>query len=285
MHASASPPALASRLACADSAFPKLSHAGALQVISDLRVGAVDICVFAGYDHNPPETVVANPKAAADRVRRGLEETGLVVADVFAILATSFDALAVNHPDKSVRAESRAQFERVLEFARCLDAPGVTVLPGVEFDGVDPVESRRLAATELQHRAKAAHAVGLRLAIEPHYQSIVDTPEKTTELLRRAPYVTLSLDLSHFVYQGISQADVRVLLPRTRHVHLRQAAPGVMQAPVGEGTIDFLALRDELASCGYSGYLTLEYQHEEWLDCHRVDCISETAALRDLILS
>lgn len=48
MHASDVP-----RLSCADSAFSRLSHATALAVIRDLGIPAVDVCVFAGYDHTP----------------------------------------------------------------------------------------------------------------------------------------------------------------------------------------------------------------------------------------
>jgi sugar phosphate isomerase/epimerase len=58
-----------------------------------------------------------------------------------------------------------------------------------------------------------------------------------------------------------------------------------MQLPTHEGVIDFPRLRRALDAAGYEGYLTLEYQWEEWLDCYRVDCISETAELRDLMLA
>jgi sugar phosphate isomerase/epimerase len=57
-----------------------------------------------------------------------------------------------------------------------------------------------------------------------------------------------------------------------------------MQLPTGEGEIDFARLARTLGEHGYEGYLTLEYQWEEWLDCHRVDCVSETALLRDVLL-
>jgi hydroxypyruvate isomerase len=273
-----------SRLSCADSAFPKLSHDAALAVISDLAIGAVDICVFAGYEHTPPEAVIGDPKGAADAVLRRLERTPLVVADVFAILRPTFEDLAVNHPDQEVRRESRSHFQRVIDFAQRIDAPGLTIQPGMAFAGVDPKRSLGVAAAELRHRATIAGEAGLRLSIEPHYQSIVETPGKTLELLEQAPEVSLSLDYSHFVFQGISQDEVDALVPYSGHVHLRQAAPGVMQARAEEGSIDFQRVTEKLNAGGYRGYLALEYQHEEWLDCQRVDCISETAALRDIVL-
>ncbi|ADB53473.1 sugar phosphate isomerase/epimerase family protein [Conexibacter woesei] len=275
---------LAERLSCADSTFPRLSHETALRVIGDLGIAAVDVCVFAGSDHTPPADVVADPPAAADRVRRRLERCELAVADVFAILGSEFDELAVNHPDAQVRAQSLDCYRAVLDFARRLGAPGVTLLPGMPFDGVDADVGLALAAAELQRRAELAAEAGLRLAIEPHYQSIAETPARTLDLIGQAPDVTLALDHSHFVFQGFAQAEADALIPHAAHVHLRQAAPGVMQTRTGEGAIDFRALRDRLDADGYDGFLALEYQWEEWLDCTRVDCIAETAALRDLLL-
>jgi sugar phosphate isomerase/epimerase len=97
--------------------------------------------------------------------------------------------------------------------------------------------------------------------------------------------VGFALDYSHFVYQGIDQKDVDRLLPHTHHFHVRQAAPGVMQARAREGTIDFVRIRDELLALGYDGWFALEYQWEDgWLDFSRVDGVSETAELRDVLL-
>jgi sugar phosphate isomerase/epimerase len=276
---------MASRLACADSSFPRLSRALALAVIRDLGISAVDVCVFAGSRHTTPESVLANPAGAAEALRHELAANELVVSDVFAILAEDFESLAVNHPDRQVREDSLRRFRPLLDFAARLEAPGVTVLPGVPFPGVDRQASLELAAAELERRAALAGEMGLRLSFEPHYRSIVPTPASVLELLGHAPNVSISLDYSHFVFQGILQRDVDPLIPRSRHLHMRQAAPEVMQARATEGIIDFAAMLRALDAAGYEGYLAIEYQCEEWLECRRVDCISETADMRDLIVA
>lgn len=270
------------RLACADSTFPKLSHEAALTVIRDLGMSAVDVCLFPdGSSHTPPDDVRADPAAAARSVRARTERAGLAVADVFLILG--FAEPAINHPDPAVRADSFAYFEATVAFARALGAPGVSILPGMDFDGVANEASLRLAADELQRRAKLAGEAGLRLSYEPHYESIVETPERTLRLRELAPDASLALDLSHYVYQGYRQDELDVLVPHAGHVHLRPAARGAMQLRAREGAIDFVRLVRTLARHGYDGYLTLEFQWEEWLDCHRVDCLSETAELRDVL--
>lgn len=273
---------LAERLACADSSFPKLSHEVALAVIRDLDLRAVDICVFPDYAHTPPAEVRADPGAVADAIRRRLD--GLVVSDVFLILG-AFDAVAINHPDAAVRAESLSYFGPAVELASRLHAPGLTVLPGVDFDGVEADSGLELAAAELRRRAQIAGEAGLALSFEPHFGSIAATPERALRLIELAPEARLALDCSHFAFQGIAQSEVDALIPHARHVHLRQAATGAMQTPTHEGAIDFAVLLGELDAAGYAGYLALEYQWEEWLDCNRVDCVSETAELRDLLLA
>jgi len=276
---------MAVKLSCADSTFPRLSHEAALAVIRDLGFTAVDVCSFTGYRHTPPEAVLADPKETARTVRARLERFELEVADMFMIIGSSFDEVALNHADAAVRERAWEAFERFVEFSVGIGAPGITVLPGVVFEGEDEEACRERAAAELSRRAARAAEAGLRLSFEPHYGSIANTPERTLELLDRAPGVHLALDHSHFVYQGIAQEDVDVLMPHARHVHLRQAAPGSMQLPVRAGVIDFPLLVERLHAIGYEGYLCLEYQWEEWLDCNRVDCISETAELRGVLLA
>ena len=274
---------IAARLACADSTFPRLSHEAALAVIADLGIGAVDVCVFP-IAHTHPDAVRAEPEAVANDVGERLEGLGLTASDVFLILAEeSFEDRAVNHPDPEVRAESLSYFQATVEFARLLAAPGISVLPGVPFD--DASASLELSATELQRLAEVAGEAGLALSFEPHYESVTETPDRALELLSRAPDVRLTLDHSHFIYQGIEQSDVDPLIPHARHVHLRQAAPGSMQLPAREGAIDLQLLIERLEADGYAGYLCLEYQWEAWLDSNRVDCISETAQLRDMLLA
>lgn len=274
------------KLSCADSAFPRLSHEGSLAVIADLGIPAVDLCIWAGYAHNPPDEICADPAAAAERIGERLRRRGLAVADVFAILAESFEDLAVNNPDPAVREESLRRFAPLVDLAVRLGSPGVTILPGAVFVGVDESESLSLAAQELQRRAEIAGEAGLRFSVEPHFRSVIATPSRTAALLDLTTDVHIALDQSHFAFQGYELEESFPLLERTRHVHLRQGSPGLAQARVSEGTIDYAALRNRLLGAGYDGYFTLEYQWEEgWLDFTHVDCISETAAMRDLMLA
>jgi sugar phosphate isomerase/epimerase len=56
-----------------------------------------------------------------------------------------------------------------------------------------------------------------------------------------------------------------------------------MQARWDDGTIDFTEMMRVLKRAGFSGYLTLEYEHDEWLDNNKVDVISETIKMRNAV--
>ncbi|MGI8973793.1 MAG: hypothetical protein ACR2HI_06415, partial [Gaiella sp.] len=96
-----------------------------------------------------------------------------------------------------------------------------------------------------------------------------------------APGLELTLDYSHFVYQGIPEREVEELAAVARHCHIRGARRGRMQAPLRENTIDFERMIDALSEVGYDGYLGLEYVWLDWEHCNECDNLSETLLLRD----
>jgi sugar phosphate isomerase/epimerase len=200
---------------------------------------------------------------------------------VFVIPWTDFRTLAPNHPDPSEREASAALFDDVLDFAARLGSPGLTILPGIEWEDETPDQSLARAGEELARRVESARGRGVRLSIEPHLGSVAPTPARALELLERVPGLELTLDYSHFVYQGIPETDVEALAPFARHCHVRGARAGRMQAPLRESTIDFERMVDVLAHHGYDGYLGLEYVWLDWEHCNECDNLAETILLRD----
>ena len=141
---------------------------------------------------------------------------GLEVADVFVIPWTDFRTLAPNHPDPAERAASTALFEDVLEFASALRSPGITILPGIDWEHEPPEESLHRAAAELGRRVEAARSRGVRLSIEPHLGSLASTPARALALLERVPglELTLALSLMASIRERIEVADVPVIARR-----------------------------------------------------------------------
>ena len=275
------------RLSCADYSFPLLPYQLILTLIKGMEFEGVDIAVFSGNPNNPAEEVIADPTGAARRVKGAIDDAGLVVADVFPIVITDFtpgldvQSAAPNHPSPEIRDAARDHFHRFVEFALGCEAPGLTILPGTPFEGSELSQDWGRAVEELAWRVEVAQEAGLELGFEPHLGAITETPETTSRFVKEVPGLQVNLDFAHFVYQGISQERIEMLLPISRHHQIRQAAPGVMQAVSYEGTIDLQRLVEKLAALDYTGFLATEYVWMAKWACDRVDNLSEIITIRN----
>ncbi len=270
------------RLACADNTFRLLQPwESAVEVIRLLGIEAVDVCLMGNRSHIRPEEARDDVPQTAARITDGLAERGLDVSDLFFIPWTDFERLAPNHPDPAERTRSRALFADMLELAQRIAAPGITTLPGIDWYGESHEASFVRAVDELTWRATEAATRGLRFSIEPHFGSLAAQPSEADRLCQTAAGVELTLDYSHFVYQGYREDEIEPLVARARHVHARGAREGRMQAPLKDSTIDFERMLDALLEAGYEGDIGLEYLWIDWEHLNECDTVSETILLRD----
>src|SRR5687767_3939053 len=121
------------KLATADFSWPLLPHDRVLQLIRLLDIEAVDLGLFSGRSHVTPEMVRQDVPMWGGILRERLDRAGLELADLFVQAAPTFEPLALNNPDPAAQDETRALFEDMIELARRVGAPGITLLPGVRF--------------------------------------------------------------------------------------------------------------------------------------------------------
>lgn len=268
-------------LSCGNHSFPLLERRAAWQLIRAIGFTNADVVVVGDSTQLSPESVRADVGRAARELRSELEDSGLAPADLFVIPSSDFTQFAPNHPDRASRAGSMALFEDMLDLACRLEVPGITVLPGVQWDDAsDPEGDLARSAEELQRRAEMAAACGIRLSFEAHLGSVAATPHRAAQLLDRAPSVELTLDYSHFVAQGYDPDQVHGLIPRSRHVQVRGSKEGQLQCPLRESTIRHGDIARRLHEAGYTDYLTVEYVWSQWAGMDECDIVSETVLLR-----
>lgn len=202
-------------------------------------------------------------------------------ADAAGVTITDFVGGVIQFPraPAELRDEQRRNLMLFAEHAADLDLDGFTLLPG--FFGETPYEEAfEDVAAELTTIVDGAARFGVRVSIEAHLESVTDTPARAARMLERVPGLTLTLDYSHFVYGGSTAEDIEPLHERTRHVHLRQAAPGALSTPVDAGTIDHRRLLASLHDTGYAGAFATEYVASPWYDQDKVDVPTENEAMR-----
>lgn len=269
------------RLSCADYTWPGLSHAAALTVIADIGFEGVDLGFFGDATHTTIPELLGDPEGYAATIRDRVQEAGLVVADLF-LTPDAYDLAVMDpaNPDPEDQLESQLIFDATLRFALDLEAPGITLLPGVRHPGQSNHEAIAVAARALLPRVEAANDAGLRLSYEPHLGSIADNAERALELCAAVPGLQITLDPSHLVFSGATLEDLLSLLPHTGHVQLRPGGVGRMQSRVPDNEIDFARLLGDLIAGGYQGWIAAEYVWMAKWGCDSVDNTAETIRLK-----
>lgn len=273
------------RLACSDYTFPLLSHEHAIQLVAMMEFEGIDIGLMGGRSHVRPEDVRSDiPKWSgilSDRVR----SAGLKVADLFVIPWTDFERMAPNHPDARQRNDAAALFRDMLELAVGINADGITILPGIDWPGESHEDCLQRASQELAWRAEEAAKVGLRFSVEAHTGSVAGSPAQAARLIEMTPGLKLTLDYSHFVVQGMDEAEIDPLIRHAGHFHARGVRQGQLQAPVKDNSLDYNRVVDLLRQEGYDGWIAVEYVWTEWQRCNECDNVSESLLLRDWLKS
>ena len=242
---------------------------------------AFDLAVMGNRSHVRPEAIREDIPGWAGRLEERIRGRGLDIADVFCIPWTDFATMAPNNPDAAERDRGTALFRDMLELTVRLGAPGLTMVPGIDWPREHHDSSLERAAQELGRRAEESRAAGVRFSIEPHVGSVCGTPEDVARLVELAPGLELTLDYTHYVSQGFSEEQLEPLVRHARHVHARGGAPGRVQCALKDSTIDYGRLVDALRASGYDGAVALEYVWIDWERCNECDNISETLLLRD----
>lgn len=188
-----------------------------------------------------------------------------------------------NLADPSTARKNISDFEKVLRFCSAARIPSVMVLPGVINPGQSRHQAMVASSKTLAQMQDMAAGAGVLLTIEAHVHSYLESPALTLELLKLVPSLRLTLDYTHFLCLGYRQEEIDVLAPYAAHVHLRQARVGALQTRLEMGTLNYNAILGVLRDANYSGFLALEYVHQDYMNTLFEDVLSETIKMRDLV--
>jgi sugar phosphate isomerase/epimerase len=278
------------RLASADFTWPGLRPEFVLDLIAELDLQGVSMAFMGGYTARRPEDVAQDPEGWGERVAGELAERGLQAADVFLIPRIDLVGLTVNHPDPAEREEAEALFAAFLRFARRVGSTGMTILPGLVFDGEPWQAAFERSVDGLKRRVELARGQEMRVSVEPHIVSthpyagsVIDTPERVQRLVDAVPGLELTLDYGHFNVQGIPDREVEPLIAHARHFHMRGGARGLVQTKFEDNVTDFGRVLDRMAETDYDGWVEIEYVHDARPGCSDCDNIQEIRKFRDFV--
>lgn len=234
---------------------PRRSLHDGLEIVNRFGFTHVDIGVGGGNAHFDPVKIAKNPAQFADEVRRETENFSLMPNECFTL---NFGT-PINTPDINERRKTQDLFHGLCEFVKLAKCKSILLIPGPIYPELGARGSLDLAAEAFFNLVSIADEYHLQLNFEADYQSCANTPETAKELCERVPGLGLTLDYSHFIFQNIPPERVAILHPHTRHIHIRQAAPGRIATDVDEGTIDYGKIISQLEKSGYGGLYCIEY--------------------------
>jgi sugar phosphate isomerase/epimerase len=242
--------------------YPGRSLDEAMRTATSFGFRVVDVGVGGRNGHIDPVQAATEPQRHAATVRKTAEKHGMALNECFTL---NFGP-PINDPDPNTRAETRHRFEGLAAFARAADFRSILLIPGPIHPQLGQPRSLDLAVEALKSLVEIAQKHELKLRIEADCDSCARTPESAEQLCERVPGLELSLDYSHFIFLGHSQAEVERLHRYAGHVHVRQASPGRIVEFVEKPFIDYAKIIHDLEQRGYDGLFMVEY-----LSCWETD--------------
>ena len=260
-------------LICSTSAFANETLEAALDGVRQMGFAEIDLLVIDGWAHVNTTDLADDWDGTVARVDALLNENGLRPLG----FNVGFSGLLHDRLPEA-RAQRLREADALGRFAEHYGVIVCGLQPSLKYTekSVEQVFEESIAS--VREVANAVESAGLTVALECHARSAFETLEYALRLRDEAPWLSIAYDPSHLVMAGIDVRDSLPLLQHAAHVHLRDAAPGRMQAPPGEGAVDFAWIIANLKDCGYEGNISIEC-----LPGKETDVRDHVRRLRDII--
>jgi hexulose-6-phosphate isomerase len=205
---------------------------------------------------------IANADEAAE-IRDAARQTGL---QIHSVMNADHWRFPLSSADPAIVAQSVAGMETSLRNAALWGADAVLLVPAV----VDAATSYRDAWTRSQRVIRerllpVATQLKVTIAVEEVWNKFLLSPLEFARYVDEldSPRLKAYFDVGNVLFYGFPQDWIRTLGPRIVKIHLKDFQvdrPNGRFAwkNLGEGDIDWVAVRRALTEVGYAGYVTTE---------------------------
>jgi sugar phosphate isomerase/epimerase len=234
---------------------PKLSIDVAVERIASLGYDGLEISVL------PAWTTAIDTLDAAERKRilKLVNDKGLTISAISGHASLLEKEQADN--DRNL-ARLKAAIDLAVEWSQNGRIPYVNTLSGGRTADWD--EQKQVFAERLLPAAEYAASQGVVLAMEPHVDGLVDTPQRMVEILEmvNSSALKVNFDISHFDILGMStEESVSILAPYSVHTHVKDQRgryPDYEFLTPGEGDFDYVEYLKAMQAHGYDGFINAE---------------------------
>ena len=169
-------------------------------------------------------------------------------------------------PDAVAYAENHAAIQGAVDLAVdwAQDGEPPVVITGIAGQRGQLAAHQAQLVERLNALGDYAQERGVIIALEPHIDAAVETPDQAVALMTliQSPAIRINFDISHFNILGIPIEDsVKKLLPYSVHTHVKDERgqyPNFEFVIPGEGEFDYVRYLKAMHAHGYSGFVSTE---------------------------
>jgi L-ribulose-5-phosphate 3-epimerase len=217
----------------------------------------------AGFEGVELHTVT-DPKDA-DAIKAAAASTGLVV---HSIMNSDHWKYPLSSADPAVVAKSVAGMETSLRNAAFFGADSVLLVPAVVNPETGYEDAWRRSQKVIREKIlPLATELKVVVGIEEVWNKFLLSPLELARYVDefKSPYVKAYLDVGNMLFYGYPQDWVRTLGKRIWRVHLKDFKLArdegrFLWKNLGEGDVDWPAVRKAFADVGYTGWMTCEVE-------------------------
>lgn len=163
--------------------------------------------------------------------------------------------------DPEVVDRSIAGMETSMRNAVQWGADVVLLVPAVVNEETTYEQAWERSQKEIRRLLPLAEELGVIIAVEEVWNRFLLSPPEFARYVDEfnSPWLRAYFDVGNIVMYGIPQHWIRTLGERVVRFHLKDFDTQTRQfVPLGEGSINWPAVRTAIDDIGYSGYLTVE---------------------------
>jgi hexulose-6-phosphate isomerase len=167
----------------------------------------------------------------------------------------------LSDPDSQVVERGMAAIRQEFEDCKAYGGTTVLVVPAVVTKQVGYRDAYQRSQANIRRLIPDAEKAGIKIAIEEVWNKFLLSPVEFARYIDEfeSPWVGAYFDVGNVVEFGYPQEWIRELGKRILKVHIKEyARPKRFEYRLGEGDIDWVAVRSALIEVGYQGWITAE---------------------------
>lgn len=197
-------------------------------------------------------------EAEAARIKDAADKAGLRIHSVMNGIHWRYP---LSSPIASEVEVSMAGMRRSLRQAKLYGAGAVLLVPAVVRGDTTYEQAWERSSKQIRILVPEAEKLGVTIAVEEVWNKFLLTARDFNQFIDQfeSPVVQAYFDVGNIVHYGVPQHWIRQLGKRIVRVHLKDYVRQTRQfVNLGEGDVNWPAVRGALAGIGYSGPATLE---------------------------